>query len=272
MKNGIGKPHVALLVFLLLAKPVVTMAGSSDFYDKREHGWYWYEQKKSENETESVDGKEINSESSEISPREVLEAQKKELDEAMAASIVNPNPENYQRFLAILTKVNEQGQRFSEGFKKAIWTMPEYDYTLTGRPIDPQAIVEHNVLQNEKNNQRIYDIASKKGILYFFRSDCPYCKRFSPILKRYSEQFGFTVIPISLDGVGSEEYPYPKTSYSIQEKLNVSVVPATFLVDPDSNSVATIGYGFNDWTALQSKIIYADDQLSGSQPKQAGEP
>lgn len=254
--------------------PTLALAGNSDFYDRREHGWYWYEDPAPEPEAEEADeaeeAKVVVPPQKPLSAKEIIDAQRVEFEEAQAAAVVNPTPENYQRFLAILTKINEQGQRFSDGFKKAIWTNPEYDYRLTGRPTDPQALIEHNVAKSSENAQKIYEIASKKGILYFFRSDCPYCKRFSPIIKRYSEQYGFTVIPIALDGIGSEEYPYPKTSYYMQERLNVSVVPATFLVDPDANTVATIGYGYSDWTTFQAKILFADEQLEGSSPSLAG--
>ncbi len=137
--------------------------------------------------------------------------------------------------------------------------------------VTTQAIVANNQQQKQNTDNRLSQLAQKDGVLFFFRSDCPYCHRFAPILKRFSAQYGLTVIPISLDGLGIAEYPNPKTNYDIGRKLNVSVVPAIFLVDPEKNAVATIGYGYSDYSAMTEKILSAADQLSGTATLKVGD-
>jgi conjugal transfer pilus assembly protein TraF len=83
------------------------------------------------------------------------------------------------------------------------------------------------------------------------------------VLKRFSERYGFSVIPISLDGQGSEIYPNPSRNHYLARKMNVSAVPAIYLVDPITNSVSAIGFGYNDWSSLVEKVIYADDRMKG---------
>ena len=91
-----------------------------------------------------------------------------------------------------------------------------------------------------------------------------YCDKFSPILKKFAETFGFTVIPVALDGQGSMEYPHPKTSSPLASTLKVSAVPATFLVKPSTNKVVAIAYGLSDWNSFGSKVLHASDQLESS--------
>ena len=46
-------------------------------------------------------------------------------------------------------------------------------------------------------------------LIFVFRGDCPHCHRFAPILKRFEQEFGFTVLAISMDGraIPSTETP-----------------------------------------------------------------
>jgi len=260
-----------LLVFIMVVFSGENIAeGQKTYYEDRERGWYWYEEPPIEEDVEEAQKQKempsvvITSPSKSMSPAEIIKKQKELFENALAAAVINPTSENIREYLVISQQINGQAERFSDAFKKTIWMSPEFDYSLSGgRPTTTQAIAAYNQNQVKENYDDIYKIAQKKGIIYFFRSDCPYCARFSPILKQFASKFGFTVIPVAMDGKGTKEYPYPKRSDYMVSRLNVSVVPATFLVDPDTNSVSTIGYGYNDWTALLSKVLFANEQMEG---------
>lgn len=256
------------ITFLLIAS--ISSSAFADgtkkaYYDDRERGWYWYEEPPVEVEEPEEKPKEqpavVTQSAQPLSPKEVIDKQREVFNNALAAAVINPTPENIRNYLAITQQINAQAERFSDSFKKTIWVSPEYDYTLSGRPTTTQAIAAYNQNQVKENYSELYQIAEQKGIIYFFRSDCPYCSRFSPILKQFASQFGFTVIPVAMDGKGTQDYPYPKQSDYMASRLNVSVVPAVFLVDPDANSVSTIGYGYSDWTTLVAKVLFANEQL-----------
>ena len=103
----------------------------------------------------------------------------------------------------------------------------------------------------------------KASLIFFFRGDCPYCHKFAPILKKFAERYGFTVIPVAVDGGTLPEYPYPKEDYTLGRQLKVAQVPALFMIQPEDNRVAAVAYGYNDWSSLKAKILFAAEQLLG---------
>lgn len=231
-------------------------------------GWHWGEEKERPVEatptpTPPPQMQSNSSPAMPMTPREILKKQGEDWENAVAEAILNPTPENYQRYLAMTAAIGAQSQRFSTGVKETIWVNPEYDASLK-RPHLPQAILAKNSKQNRLQKESLYEAAQDNGIIFFFRSDCPYCHRFAPIVKSFAETFGFSVIPVSLDGKGLPEYPYPKSNYDLGRKLNVTQVPALYMVNPEQNKVAVIGFGFNDWDKLIQKMLFAYDRILGS--------
>lgn len=254
-----------LLLFFGFVLALNSGAESVGYFDDRERGWFWYEEPPKEEEKKKEDEKPTPAPSVAqpftLSPREQLKKQGEDWENAMAEAILNPSKENYLKYLAMTAKIQQQSQNFATGYKQAIWVTPEYDYTLV-KPRATQAIVAQNQYEVENNNNQLKSISKENGLIFFFRSDCPFCHRFAPVLKKFASQFGFTVIPVSLDGKGLDQYPYPKRNYDIGKKLNVSVVPALFMVNPESNSVSTVGYGYSDYTKLTQKVLFAAKQMN----------
>jgi conjugal transfer pilus assembly protein TraF len=253
------------LFFLLLACISASSSNSDDFFSDKERGWFFYEEpvleeKKKEDVIKPIPNKGGGG-FGQMSAREILKKQGEDWENSLSEAILDPTPENYRRYLAQTAAIQKQGQDFSLGFKRAIWVNPEYDYSLES-PRNTQAIIAHNEVKNRNADAGLRSLSKDNGILFFFRSDCPYCHRYAPILKRFAETYGFTVVPVSLDGQGISEYPYPKTNYDAGRKLKVSAVPATFLINPDSNTVGVVGYGFSDWSELTQKISFAGQKMN----------
>ncbi len=249
---------------------------SDQYYGDRERGWFWYEEPpvvekpKEEELVEPRSSVAVQSAPEPLSPRELLKKQGEEWEDAMALAVMEPTPENVRNYLEKTTQIQQQAQTFSTEFKRNIWVNPKFDYSLT-RPVAPEAIIAGNQAKAEDSSRQLMQIAQEKGLIFYFRSDCPYCHRFAPILKRFSESYGFTVIPVSLDGSGLPDYPYPKQNGALGHRLKVEAVPAVFMVDPDRNQVAPVGYGYRDWSKLTAQILYADEQMNGeSKPAYAG--
>ena len=233
-----------------------------NYFEDRERGWFWYEDPLPEPEKKKAKktSQSVSSSASMLSPREILKKQGENWEDAMATAILYPSQENYRRYMALTNQIQQQSQDFATGFKRALWVTPEYDYTLIN-PTTPQAIAARNEEKFIANADELHSSAKKYGLLFFLRSDCPYCHRFAPVLKKFADHYGFEVIPVSVDGGGLPEYPNPRKNHTLGRKLNISVVPALFLLNPETNAVATVGYGYSGWTELTEKVLVANQKL-----------
>lgn len=257
-----------LLVSLLCVPTAYTEERATAYYDDRSRGWFWYEKDEitaEENaETSPLPQTPV---TAPLSPRERLKKQGEDWEDALALAILEPSPANYVAYLEKTAAIQQQAQAFAGGFKKTLWVTPELDYTIE-KPRDTQAIIGMNDKRNQQQDRLLQEAARENGILFFFRSDCPHCHRFAPVLKLFAETFGFSVIAVSMDGKGLPEYPYPKADHELASRLNISTVPAIFMVNPDSNAVATVGYGYNNWIKLKEKVLFAAQQLTGTAHKE----
>lgn len=236
------------------------------YYNDNARGWYWYEKpvlkKKKEKKPEPIiAGSGGSSSPAQMSPRDILKKQGEAWENAAAEATLNPTPENLQRYMMLTMAVNAQSERFATSLKNSLRVNPQFDYTLE-HPVNPQAIIAKNEQRNEISDNKLKSIAKESGVIFFFRSDCPYCHRFAPIMKTFASIYGFDVIPVSLDGGGLPEYPNPQKNVDMGRKLNVSTVPAVFLVNPGKNIVSTVGFGFVDFSELQHRIISAETQMN----------
>ena len=101
-------------------------------------------------------------------------------------------------------------------------------------------------------------IAEQAGIIFFFRSDCPYCHIEAPVLKTLERVYGFTIYPVSLDGQALHNGLFRdfRADQGQAEAMGVIRVPAVYLVRPP-NGIAPIGQGALALDQLKQRIVLA---------------
>ncbi|MBE0612146.1 MAG: conjugal transfer protein TraF [Burkholderiales bacterium] len=190
-----------------------------------------------------------------------FEAMQKRLDELKRVAVMNPTETNLLAYMRYQRMVMNKSEVFAEHWQRLVWTVPELDYGLTGRPTNSMAIAAFDEDQRERQAQAIRGLSATHGLLFIFRSDCPYCHRFAPILKRFEQEFGMLVFPVSLDGGGLPEYPNPQPDNGIAARLNASVVPALYLTAPSKREIRPVGFGLMALSDLIERIAaLAQDQ------------
>lgn len=222
------------------------------FFDDKKRGWFFYEETKRPLKPKP---KPEAKPEPKLTPREILQKQGEDYENAAALAILQPSAENYRRYMEVTQQILNQSERFSTGLRDFTYVTPEFDYKLQ----HPQgkAVQVQNIAANQNKAGILSSTAQDNAIMFFFRSDCPYCHKFAPILQNFAAQFGFLVVPVSLDGRGLPEYPNPRTNPALVQKLQVSAVPAVFLLNPRQNRVSTVGFGLTDSETLGDKIIAA---------------
>jgi conjugal transfer pilus assembly protein TraF len=236
-----------------------TEQGQRAWFADKERGWFFYEKPKpivkpkpKEAQPEIVQAPPV---PQMLAPRDILKKQGEDYENAAAEAILHPTAANYRDYLMKTQKILGQSQDFAEGLKAYTYAAPELDYTLQ----NPQGngVQIKNIAKNEDKSKALVNYSRDNAIIFVFRSDCPYCHKFAPIVKYFAAMYGYVVLPISMDAKGLPEYPNPRYSPALLQKLQPQAVPAVYMLNPKENKVSTVGFGLTDTDTLGDKIIAA---------------
>lgn len=228
-----------ILLWLLLGSNTLFAEDMTSYWLRNRDGWFWYR------DPPPPAAKSLPKPAVPKQPRELAEfdSMQKKLEDLKRVAVVNPTDSNLLAYMRYQRYVMNKSEVFAERWQRLVWTVPELDYGLTGRPTNSLAISVFDEQLQERQVQRIRALSSTHGLLFIFRSDCPYCHRFAPILKRFEHQFGMLVFPVSLDGKGLPEYPSPQPDNGTAAKLKATVVPALYLTAPSKREIRPVGFG-----------------------------
>lgn len=85
------------------------------------------------------------------------------------------------------------------------------------------------------------------GLVFFYGSQCPYCKQFSPVLKHWSIEKKMSVLPLSFDNQPLPEFdkflPVSTEWINAAFQQNNIQYPALFVVNIQSKTLYPIGFG-----------------------------
>jgi len=97
--------------------------------------------------------------------------------------------------------------------------------------------------------------AQTQGLFFFYSSSCQHCQQFAPILKRFSDRYGFKVLPISVDGGFLPSFPDAVMDEGQRHTFRVSTLPSLFLVNPHNQLVALITEGAISEGELINRLV-----------------
>ena len=127
----------------------------------------------------------------------------------------------------------DKSSRFAAATQRAVQLDPFLD-EITQRPTATFAANLVNRQTGDHRDQVLQRIAQSAGVLFFFRSDCPYCEAQAPLLQQLAARYGFAVLPVSLDGapLPGGEFPQFRQDRGQAQALGVVSTPALFLARP----------------------------------------
>jgi conjugal transfer pilus assembly protein TraF len=176
-----------------------------------------------------------------------------ELNRLKDQAVLHPTEPNVKAFLAFQQLVMEQGSLYADVVRRVVWTTPELDYQQR-RPTNNTAILGYDQRRRETERMTTAQLAQQHGLFFFFKGDCPYCHQMAPLLRSFAAQTGMDVMAISLDGSVLPEFPGARPNNGLAEQLNITTVPATFLVSKDSRNIQAIAYGMVAQADLLERI------------------
>lgn len=201
-------------------------------------------------------------------PRELVEfeAMQKRLEDLKRVAVMNPTDTNLTAYMRYQRMVMNKSEHFAERWQRLVWTVPELDYGLTGRPTNAMAINVFDEQQRDRQKRSVESLAATHGLIFVFRGDCPHCHRFAPILKRFEEAFGFTVLAISLDGRALPEFPNARPDNGMAARLNATAVPALYLTAPATREITPVGFGVMSMSELVERLAALGENTSTDRP------
>lgn len=192
------------------------------------------------------------------------EQMRQELKRREDMAVMNPTDANLRSYLELWQLTQEKGAVFADNWRRVVWQNPELDYSLK-RPTNNTAIKTYDVQREVNEEQHLKALAKEHGLIFFFRSDCPYCHAMAPVLKNLSEKYGIEVLPVSVDGGGLlPEYPKFTDGRRQAAAWGVERVPALFIGSKNTGDHAPIGFGQMALTEIINRIFV----LTGTKPGQ----
>ncbi|EPR7483845.1 TPA: conjugal transfer protein TraF [Vibrio parahaemolyticus] len=241
--------------------------GRSSFYDRKSEGWFWYEP-----EPEPVE--EVEEEKKPLPPAESVETKSQEvkkpnevvvnvawlrenLPKLRDAAIDDPTYDNVRRYFYAQRVMMDKASKFASVSQEVSKFEVALDETLR-RPDHQTALYDFKLGAKNSRNAVIQELSKQVGFFFFYSSNCSYCMKQAPLLKRMSSDTGIDVLAVSLDGrpLPSGEYPdYVTDPGTLRERLQVMVTPTIYLVKKDGSEFHNVAAGLTSPDELMRRTV-----------------
>jgi conjugal transfer pilus assembly protein TraF len=234
---------LALLCFICCA-----VAHANNYYANHETGWYWFNDPAPKQVSPSKEKTE-----KDTNPAEKVEAVKKTIKEALDQAIIEPTPQNVEKYITLQNEMSQRANQFANTWQEVLLKHPELNYSIS-HPTNNVALQVYHENESEQKNDVLQKFAQHSGLFFFYKSTCPYCQRFAPIVKHFAEVNHVTIIAITMDGISLPEFPNSKHDNGQSQKFHVTVEPSLYAVDPTTQKAYPVAFGLTSESELQNNI------------------
>lgn len=226
---------------------------NAHFFERKAEGWHWYESDVTDHRSEVRKEPKKASEQKTLTASEILQRFKKEIEQRLHLALVYPTYDNVKAYQEIQKAMMDRSELFSQRWMEVVYTTPHLDETIK-HPISQAA--RHVYLDERQRNKEttIKALSQKYGLFFFFKSSCPYCHRFAPIVKQFAQNYGWQVLPISMDGSQLPEFPNVQNDNGAAAKLDVTHLPTLLAVEPKSGKVIPLSFGMSSQDQIEDRI------------------
>jgi conjugal transfer pilus assembly protein TraF len=229
------------------------------YFHRHAEGWFWYHDPIDDDDQPAPPTVPPTTPAP-IDPEKAIADERHALDVALDRALVEPTPEHVQAYLVLNQKLMNQASTFADTWRGVVWTHPELDHTVQS-PVGPAAYLASN-LSVDNDEDRLAQEAKQWGLLFFFKGSCPFCHKFAPTLKQFAQRYGFHLVAITQDGGALPEFPQPQADAGASRALGFDAVPAVFVVNPATRTVAPAVFGQTSWSDLTQRVRYAIEHAS----------
>lgn len=144
---------------------------------------------------------------------------------------------------------------FTVGWEQMLLRYPDRDYSLTYSHQNFLAPIMQNT-RHQAENRAIATLRKNHGLLFFYRGGMPEDRLFSGIVHRFAEKYHFSVMPVSVDGQTTRDFPESRqdTQQKKAAAVGVRFVPALVLVNPAQQRTQIVSYGAQSESDLAARL------------------
>lgn len=175
-------------------------------------------------------------------------------------AIMAPTAENLRNYLEVHMMVQNKSSDFADAWRRVVWTNPDLDYSLK-HPTNNTGIRVNNETREKAVDRHMQVLAKEHGLMFFFRSDCPYCHAMVPVLEMIERKYGVEILAVSTDGA-----PLPGLSKWVNNQGQLETllathgmrelrVPALFIASKKTGDTAPVGMGVMAYTEIIERIF-----------------
>lgn len=231
-------------------------------FKEKERGWFWFEEDVKEEESEPEKPPQQFQPAAPPPSAETVALDSKWLKEnmplLMEKMMDNPTEQNLANYAYAQRLMLDMASRLST--KMTDYMMGETLLDENNRR--PTSTVSLNSFKSERAdvvNQAIDEIKENtQGLWFFYASNCPYCKKMIPILKRFKEVHKMEILAISLDGgiiEGMEDFKIVVDhDHTVAKRFNVTLTPTTYVV-LNNNEPKLVAEGLKDLLDLKNRLL-----------------
>ncbi len=247
--------RAAVFSFLAMFSAALPPALGETYFDQRERGWFWYE-------PFSAHRDEARSATSGRQPS--AEEIRKRGERLFEAALLSPTKKNVRAYMEHQKRVLERSEEFARVWKRVLWESPALDETVDNPVSAAGAEISRNLRKTARD--RVIGKISRAGkLVFFFRSDCPFCRGQAEIIKTLERRHGIGVLAASLDGRGLHPlYPHFVDGAAQAARLGVERVPALFLFIPSRRKIARIGTGYLTLGEIRRRLHVVGEEVLGA--------
>ena len=253
---------LAALAAALLVLPAEPAAPGEPYFGQRERGWFWYEPfpSRAEEARPGTPGRRL-------TVKEIRERGERLFE----AALLSPDRENVRAYMEHQKRVLERSEEFARVWKRVLWESPALDATVD----DPVSAAGAEISRNLRKTARegVMERISRVGkLVFFFRSDCPFCRGQAEVVKTLERRHGIGVLAASLDGRGLHPlYPRFVNGAAQAARLGVERVPALFLFVPSRRKIVRIGTGYLTLGEIRRRLhVVGEEALGEGREKNRG--
>jgi len=250
---------IFVISLMLISTAFANNSNQSSYCKSRRLGWHFYcEEAKVKKQKDTKEKEEKKPQVQKLTPQQELKEIQEELEKRKALAILYPTENNIKNYIIYQRQQLDRSSIFAQQWQRTVWSNPELDYSLV-RPTNAVGNIAwtDDRIEKEKAVLKELELHKRYGIFFIYKSTCPYCHSYSPIIKAFAERYNLTIIPITLDGIKLGEFPNSLTENGQLKTLGITniTVPATLIYDNQNKQIIPIGYGTLTQDELTSRIL-----------------